>query len=149
MTYSLRHLMSGRIIYFVESLTKKKEAITTHLVHPNDDRYKEERDNEKYGLVLLECLESNLVDGALTRLSIDNGRQYMEVKSLKKNELAIRSKDEVEDESEMQQINEMNKEINFDKDNEVEQTYESNFEKETLEAVKDASEHGFRIYKID
>lgn len=35
------------------------------------------------------------------------------------------------------------------KEDEVEQTYESNFEKEELEAVKDASEHGFRIYKID
>lgn len=34
-------------------------------------------------------------------------------------------------------------------ESEIQKTYRNNFEKQELEPTKDASEHGFRVYKVD
>lgn len=40
----------------------------------------QKRNDAKQGYLLLECLDSALADGTLTRLNIDNGKAYLEVK---------------------------------------------------------------------
>lgn len=78
----------------------------------------QERRREKYGYILLECLDSNLTDGTLTRLNIDNGRSYLEVKSKQQKKLGNNSMDESEV---------YNTKPLFDTESEVQKTYESNF----------------------
>jgi hypothetical protein len=69
LSYILRHLMSGRVLYFIEERTGKFKILLKH----NDEKLQE----EKQGYVLLECFDNNLSDGTLTRLSIDNGKAYL------------------------------------------------------------------------
>lgn len=68
--------MSGRLIYFVQ---ERRGKFSIQLKHQYEvHQYKKD---EKYGYVLLECIDSNLSDGTLTRLNIDSGKAYLEVKS--------------------------------------------------------------------
>lgn len=100
-----------------------------------------ERRSSYEGCVLLEYLDSALMDGTLTRLSIEGGKSYLEVKQNGEKVL----KDEALERSAVEDA------VNFllpDED-EIIQDYESNFDKEELMPVKDASEHGFRIYKVE
>ena len=40
-TYSLRHLISGRILYFTEIFNQANESVEFSLVHPHDENFRE------------------------------------------------------------------------------------------------------------
>lgn len=75
--------MSGRLLYFIQEDSKRQlydiQLLQLSSLH--------EIRKDKSGYVLLECLDSNLTDGTLTRLNIDNGKFYLEVKSKQQKKL--------------------------------------------------------------
>ena len=60
-------------------------------MHRLDERNKTAKEEDKLNYILLECLDSKFVDGALTKLNIDNGKHFLEIKSEKKNQAMLKN----------------------------------------------------------
>ena len=71
--------MSGRLIYF--TLNESPISYNTKLKKIGNENHYNPKPPTYEGYVLLECLDSVLMDGTLTRLSIDGGKSYLEVRS--------------------------------------------------------------------
>ena len=100
--------------------------------------------------VMLQCLDSKFVNGTLTRLNAD-GKQFLEVREEKKKRNVLNKEAEVSHSQffEENQPESIQQRIKDNEEDLLKKKYQQYFNDEELELTKDASEHGFRIYKVD